>query len=80
MFEKLKAKLKGKTTDTKESISTFKTMYDESKKQRGLAMYGQKYQDYLDMKEKHDEKVRKRKVSSSSKKVDVNGKSKQGKH
>jgi len=79
MFDKLKAKLKGAKENTKESVATFKDQYAESRKQRGLAMFGQKYQDYLDMKEKSDERKRKKKASSSSKKVDVNGKRKQGK-
>jgi hypothetical protein len=82
MFEKIKGKLKGFKSikeSTKESIGNFKSDYDESRRQRGLALYGQKYQDYLDMKEKSNERKRKKNAVSLSKKVDVNGKRKQGK-
>jgi hypothetical protein len=82
MFNKIKGKLKSikpkeKAKDIKENLSIIKMAYDENKKQKGLVMFGQKYQDYLDMKAKSDEKRKKKNVNSTSKKVDVNGKPKQ---
>jgi hypothetical protein len=68
MFEKIKG-IKGKLTDWLER-------YAESKRMTGLALYGDKYQEYLDMKEKHQDKMRKKKASSESKTVDKHGKSK----